>query len=109
MEKMRLNEGVRSDHVRYRSGVSSISAIFSVQCNFHTNLKAKGGHLVVFCATRVSNTEGEVCCCDDSSTQSATVDEVERTRFWSSFSGRAFIMKSAKAWHGLRSVIVDKR
>ena len=55
--------------------------IISVPCNFHTNLKAKGGHLVVFCATRVSNTEGEVCCCDDPSTQSATVDEVERTRF----------------------------
>ena len=83
--------------------------ISSVPCNLHTSLKAKGGHLVVFCSTRVSNTEGEVCCCDDPSTQSATVDEVERTRFWSSFSGRAFILKSAKARQGLRSVMVDKR
>jgi len=54
------------------------------------------GELVVFRGTRVPNREGEVCCCDDPSTYGATVDEVERTRFCSSFSGRTLIFK--KCW-----------
>ena len=85
-----------------------ITPIVSVSCNFPITPSAKGGHLVVFRGTRVSNAKGEVCYCDDPSTQGAIVDEVERTRFWSSFSGRALILKSARTWQGLSSVIADK-
>ncbi len=85
-----------------------ITPIVSVSCNFPMTPSAKGGHLVVFRGTRVSNAKGEVCYCDDPSTQGAIVDEVERTRFWSSFSGRALILKSARTWQGLSSVIADK-
>ncbi len=86
-----------------------VAPVVSVSCNFPVNPKAKGGHLVVFRGTQVSSTEGEVSYCDDPSTQEATVDEVERTRFWSSFSGRALILKSLKAWQGLRSIIANNR
>ena len=44
-----------------------VASIVSVSCNFPQNPKVKGGHLVLFRDTRVSNTEGEVCCCDDPS------------------------------------------
>lgn len=80
----------------------------SVSCNFTMRPSVKGGHLVLFRGTRVSNTKGKACYCDDSSPQGATVDEVKRTRFWSSFSGRALILKSARAWQGLNSVIANK-
>lgn len=86
-----------------------VAPIVSVSCDFPINPSVKGGHLVVFRGTRVSNTKGEVCYCDDPSTQGAAVDEVERARFWSSFSGRALIMKSARAWQELSSVITSKR
>ena len=86
-----------------------VAPIISVSCNFSLSPKARGGQLVVFRGTRVSNTESEVCCCDDPSRQGATVDEVEQTRFWSSFSGSALILKSSKSWQELRSIIVDKR
>ena len=86
-----------------------VAPIVSVSCNFPMNPSVKGGHLVVFRGARASNAKGEVCYCDDPSTQGAVVDEVERARFWSSFSGRALIMKSARAWQGLSSVIANKR
>ena len=76
--------------------------------HFPPNSKAKGGHLVVFRGTRMLNTEGEVCCCDDPLAQRAIVDKVELNRFWSSFSGCALILKRTKASQGLRSIIVDK-
>lgn len=74
-----------------------VAPIISVSCNFPINLKVKGGDLVVFRSTRVPSSKGEVCCCDDPSAQGAAVNKVERTRFWSSFSERALILKSAKA------------
>ena len=87
---------------------AQITPIVSMSCNFPITPSAKGGHLVVFRGTQVSNAKGEACYCDDPSTQGAIVDEVERTRFWSSFSGRALILKSARTWQRLSSVIADK-
>ena len=46
-----------------------------------------------------------ICCCDDPSTQGARVSEVERSRFWSSFSGRSLLLKDARAWQELDPVI----
>lgn len=60
---------------------TQVAPIISVSCNFPLIPKAKGGDLVVFRGTRVSGTEGEVCCCDDPSTQGATLDEVGRNIF----------------------------
>lgn len=59
----------------------------------------------MFRGVRTSSANGEICCCDDPSTQGARVSEVERSRFWSSFSGRSLLLKDARAWQELDPVI----
>lgn len=95
-------EVVPEDPIGFLVGLPAVQVapIVSVSCNLPVNPKAKGGHLVIFCGTRVPNTKGEVCCCNNPSTQGATVDEAGRVRFWSSFSVRALILKKRESLVG---------
>lgn len=77
-----------------------VAPIVSVSCGFPENPPVKGGHLVVFRGVQTAETD-RMCFCDDPSTQGSSVFAVQRDRFWSSFSGRALIMKEAEAWRKL--------